>query len=124
MNSERRDRMQDDFLALDALILQEILRNLKQGTAEYNSVLAEVRDHQIQLAKVRCALGTLYSRIVKMRQPIRTWQKSLWSMGFGGGVSPDARDSASRAVGEYDRMLDKLVWDLFEFREDRCGSGT
>jgi DNA repair exonuclease SbcCD ATPase subunit len=112
MNIETQNQKSEDAAAL-----QEILSEVEKATAEYNTVLTEVRAHQEQLSKERTALGVLRTRLMSMREPLKRWDKSLWDVGWRSGVPRDARVNAERQIQAHRTLLDDLIWQLFEFRE-------
>ena len=107
----------------DALALQEILRQVEQATADYSTVLAEVQAHQDRIAKERAALGALRNRLISMREPLKTWDKRLWDMGWRDGVPREARANTEHQIKVHEKLLDDLIWQLFEFREKPAAEG-
>jgi hypothetical protein len=101
----------------DALALQDILRQFEQATTSYNTVLAEVRAHQEQMANDRAALGALRTSLIGMRESLKAWDNSLWDMGWREGVPREACANAERQIKAHERQLNDLIWQLFEFRE-------
>lgn len=105
----------------DALVLQEIVGQLEQASEDYKGVLVEVRAHQDQIVKESAALGSLRARLIGMREHARRCQKAVWKMGWNSGVTREALNNVRRAVNAYERLLDELIWELFEFREKADG---
>jgi hypothetical protein len=76
----------------------EILSQVERPVADYNTIVAEVRAHQDQIAKERAALGALRTRLINMREPAKEWDDRVWKMGFRSEVPREARANAERQI--------------------------
>jgi DNA repair ATPase RecN len=101
----------------NALAFAQIVRNIELATVEFNTVLAQVRRHQECIAKERAALGDLRERLVRLLTLGREWRTSLWALTWRGGISPDAYRSAELKNSDLNSQIDRVVWQLFDFRK-------
>ena len=101
----------------DAQALRDIMGQFEQAITSYGTVLAEVRAHQEQMAKDRAALAALRMRLISMREHLKGWGNSLWDMGWREGVPREACANAERRIQAHEKLLNDLIWQLFEFRE-------
>jgi hypothetical protein len=101
----------------DVLALQEILALVERSVEQYNFMVAEVREHQDRIAKARAALRPLHTRLVGMRTALKGWENRVWEMWVRDVGPREVRENTKRRIAAHDRVLDDLVWELFEFRE-------
>lgn len=101
----------------DVLALQEILGLVEQSVGHYNAIASEVRNHLDRIATERAALGALRTRLVGMHGAVKGWHDRVWDLGWRQGVTHQARTDAKGRIHTYERLLDELVWQLFDFRE-------
>ena len=101
----------------DTLALLEILSLLDRSVAEYNAVAGEVRLQLDRIAKARAALGALRRRLVGMSKALKGWERQVWDMGSRREITHEARENAKARIHTYQRALEDLTWELFDFRE-------
>jgi hypothetical protein len=100
----------------DSKKLQEILTWLGQTKVEYNDVLVKVRNRLAQVKEARAALATMRERLKIMREPITKYENSTWDMCWNGEIPKDVATKAEADLRDFNRRLDDLIWELFDFR--------
>jgi DNA repair ATPase RecN len=96
--------------------LQEIVDQVERLYTDYNAALGEVREHQEQMAKDRAALAKLRIRLMDMRESVRGLDDDVWKLPWD-HVPRTTREKALDVIRTLTRLLDDVVWQLFEFRE-------
>lgn len=99
-----------------AAALLEIVDEVERLHADYNAALDEVRTHQEQMARDRAALGKLRIRLMDMRESVRGLDDGVWKLPWD-HVPRTTREKALDVIRKLTRLLDDVVWQLFEFRE-------
>lgn len=54
---------------------------------------------------------------------LREWERRLWNLSWHDGLPRDACLSAERQVRALNSLLEKLIWELFDFRKRTEESG-
>jgi len=106
----------------DLLALQEILSLLERSVSEYNTIVGEVRSHQDRIAKERAAPGALHTPLVGMRKALKGWESRVWDMWLRDVGPHEARQNTKQRLHRHERLLDDLIWQLFDFKE-KVGGG-
>jgi hypothetical protein len=101
----------------DILALHEILNQFERAVADCNIIVAQVLTHKELIAKERAALGVLRTRLVGMREQARKWGSAVWKLGWNGEMTRDVYNRAEKQINVHERLLDELIWQLWEFRE-------
>ena len=96
--------------------LAEIIDQVERLRTDYNAALGEVREHQEQMAKDRAALAKLSIRLMDMRESVRGLDDGVWKLPWD-HLPRTTREKALDVIRTLTRLLDDVVWQLFEFRE-------